>query len=598
MTVLNFYCQGESAHKAAYRPFSLFQFFPQMFSISEEVALKQSNNLGPDASGAVATMDSAPDMDGLIKGCYCGDILDDEEKTFVYVEGTKLDRSVAEDDSALSDAVWRDMRPPKLFAIDYFPVVTARQVQIQRIQLQGKRKLAGEDEGVAAAEKVNVSISKKKCAFQYLSNTSLVSIECCKPVKAMNRFAVYRQLNWSNNFQFKSTYIEPSSEEAESSSSSSSPPPPSEESAVAFLTSDAKDRIAVCTIVGRRTSSLKAPIEPSSEEAESSSSSSPPPPSEESAPASLTSDAKDRIAVCTIGVGRISSSLIALLEESESASSLAEESEPVSALSEESEPASALSEESEPASIHRFNAVRLSLDVSGPGANGATVTATAGPDVTETATAGSDATVTATAGPDVTETATAGSDATQTATAGSEATATATAGAHVAVTSKGIEGIAIGKHKHGVYSTDSNKNIHYSVAKNLLQLNIRGLVGEQHQVAAAGQLPLLVLVVRLERSQKPGKGPPKIILNLQSHLEHPYCLIQACMWPPIISRSVDRLKAEGPLTKIPEGPGLSPPMVWSWRNPPASIMSSVMDRFLDRRCCCMVGFKPGPRAMW
>lgn len=119
-------------------------------------------------------MDSAPDMDGLIKRCYCGDILDDEEKTFVYVEGTKQDRSAAEDDSVLSDAVWRDLRPPKLFSIDYFPAVSARQVQIQRIQLQGKRKLAGEEEGVQVQQKVNVSINKKKSAFQYLSNTSLV----------------------------------------------------------------------------------------------------------------------------------------------------------------------------------------------------------------------------------------------------------------------------------------------------------------------------------------------------------------------------------------------------------------------------------------
>lgn len=70
---------------------------------------------------------------------------------------------------------------------------------------------------------------------------------------------------------------------------------------------------------------------------------------------------------------------------------------------------------------------------------------------------------------------------------------------------------------------------------------------------------------------------------------------QACMCPTIISRSVDLRRAEGPFTKIPEGPGLSPPMVCNWRNPPASRISSVMDRFLDRR---IVGFNPGPKAIW
>lgn len=55
------------------------------------------------------------------------------------------------------------------------------------------------------------------------------------------------------------------------------------------------------------------------------------------------------------------------------------------------------------------------------------------------------------------------------------------------------------------------------------------------------------------------------------------------MVPTIISLSVDRLKAEGPFMNIPEGPAFILDMFWIWRKPPASSMSSVMDRFLDLR---------------
>ncbi|XP_050312301.1 uncharacterized protein LOC126747609 [Anthonomus grandis grandis] len=121
-------------------------------------------------------MPSNIDEDNLLRECHCGDIVEDEEKTFVYVEGTQNDKTFSEDDSDLRDTVWYNMKPPKLFFADYSPAVTARQVQIKRIQLQGKRKLAGEDETATKKEKINVSIQKKKVAVKYLSDTSLESM--------------------------------------------------------------------------------------------------------------------------------------------------------------------------------------------------------------------------------------------------------------------------------------------------------------------------------------------------------------------------------------------------------------------------------------
>lgn len=117
------------------------------------------------------------DLDEYLKGCHCGDVPEDDEKTFVYIEGTQLDKSLSEDNSVLSETVWHNLKPPQLFSSDYMPSVSARQVQIKRIQLQGKRKLAGDDEDVQATEKVNVSIVKKKAAVKYLSNTSIISDE-------------------------------------------------------------------------------------------------------------------------------------------------------------------------------------------------------------------------------------------------------------------------------------------------------------------------------------------------------------------------------------------------------------------------------------
>lgn len=121
-------------------------------------------------------MTSSLDVEGILKSCHCGDAHQDEPKIFVYVEGTKLDRSISEDDSILTNTVWYNMKPPLLFSTEYFPAVTARQVQIKRIQLKGKRKLAGDDEGNGTRERISVSIHKKKSAVKFLSNTSLPSI--------------------------------------------------------------------------------------------------------------------------------------------------------------------------------------------------------------------------------------------------------------------------------------------------------------------------------------------------------------------------------------------------------------------------------------
>ncbi|KAL1491983.1 hypothetical protein ABEB36_012493 [Hypothenemus hampei] len=121
----------------------------------------------------ITTMVNDTDVDQSLKACHCGDLNVDEEKTFLYVEGTQMDKTLSEDDSSLTETVWYNVKPPKLFSIDYFPAVTARQVQIKRIQLQGKRKLAGDEKLDLAKERV--SISKKKSAVKFLSTTSIGS---------------------------------------------------------------------------------------------------------------------------------------------------------------------------------------------------------------------------------------------------------------------------------------------------------------------------------------------------------------------------------------------------------------------------------------
>ncbi|CAG9765179.1 unnamed protein product [Ceutorhynchus assimilis] len=111
------------------------------------------------------------DMAELERGCHC-EPEDEDDKSFVYVESTQCDKTLSEDSKALTETVWYHLKPPKLFSTNYSPAITARQVQIMRIQLQGKRKLAGDDQVCTVKEKVNVSIPKKKSAVTFLSATS------------------------------------------------------------------------------------------------------------------------------------------------------------------------------------------------------------------------------------------------------------------------------------------------------------------------------------------------------------------------------------------------------------------------------------------
>ncbi|KAF7272233.1 hypothetical protein GWI33_014969 [Rhynchophorus ferrugineus] len=113
----------------------------------------------------------------ILKTCHCADNEGDEEKSFAYAEPSQVDRCVAHDDSELAEGVWFNMKPPKLFTNgEMIPRVTARQIQIRRIQLQGKRKLVGDDEDDDVKnDKVNVSTLKKKTAMVFLSSASLDS---------------------------------------------------------------------------------------------------------------------------------------------------------------------------------------------------------------------------------------------------------------------------------------------------------------------------------------------------------------------------------------------------------------------------------------
>ncbi|XP_066137981.1 uncharacterized protein [Euwallacea fornicatus] len=123
-------------------------------------------------------MPNSPEADELLCCCTCEDGTDvtkDIQKCFLYVEGTERDKTLSENDRVLTETVWYHMKPSKLCITDCRPTVTARQVQIKRIQLQGKRKLAGGEEEVRTKEKGKVGITKKKSSVRYLSDTTMAS---------------------------------------------------------------------------------------------------------------------------------------------------------------------------------------------------------------------------------------------------------------------------------------------------------------------------------------------------------------------------------------------------------------------------------------
>ncbi|XP_057664007.1 uncharacterized protein LOC130898611 [Diorhabda carinulata] len=111
--------------------------------------------------------------------CVCTEENLDYERNYVYVEGTQTDKNVSTNISELSENVWYEIRPPKLFAKQIVPVVTSRQTYIARILLDGKltNLEEAEDDEVTAVKKENtiknVSMNIKKSAVRFLGKAGV-----------------------------------------------------------------------------------------------------------------------------------------------------------------------------------------------------------------------------------------------------------------------------------------------------------------------------------------------------------------------------------------------------------------------------------------
>lgn len=73
----------------------------------------------------------------------------------------------------MTENTWYGIKPPRLFTKEFFPLITARQIYITRILMDGKRTMAQGDEDSDKKEKVTVSITKKKSAVRFLSQVHI-----------------------------------------------------------------------------------------------------------------------------------------------------------------------------------------------------------------------------------------------------------------------------------------------------------------------------------------------------------------------------------------------------------------------------------------
>lgn len=109
--------------------------------------------------------------DAKLKPCICEDDPKNLEKSFCYVEGTKVDTSRSDTKQELGENVWYEAKPPKLFTKNATPLVSARQIQILRVVLGGKRGGAALLE--KPKEKVVINMKKKRSAVKFLSTTKI-----------------------------------------------------------------------------------------------------------------------------------------------------------------------------------------------------------------------------------------------------------------------------------------------------------------------------------------------------------------------------------------------------------------------------------------
>ncbi|XP_072377437.1 uncharacterized protein [Diabrotica undecimpunctata] len=108
--------------------------------------------------------------------CVCTTENVDLEKNFVYIEGTKTDKNISANLPELTENVWYEIRPPKLFSKQPIPLVTSRQTYITRVLLDGKLTHLTADEEDGQEEKStikNVSINIKKSAARFLGRAGV-----------------------------------------------------------------------------------------------------------------------------------------------------------------------------------------------------------------------------------------------------------------------------------------------------------------------------------------------------------------------------------------------------------------------------------------
>lgn len=97
------------------------------------------------------------------------------EKSFCYSEGPEQDKLLGDSLFELTENTWFETKPPRLYTKEFFPLVTARQIYVTRVLLEGKRAIIEDAEDAASKhkEKVNISMNKKKSAVRFLSNVHL-----------------------------------------------------------------------------------------------------------------------------------------------------------------------------------------------------------------------------------------------------------------------------------------------------------------------------------------------------------------------------------------------------------------------------------------
>lgn len=71
--------------------------------------------------------------------------------------------------------IWYDIKPVRLYKKEFSPLVTARQIYVTRILLEGKRAVIEDENDTSSKhkEKVNISMNKKKSAVRFLSQVRL-----------------------------------------------------------------------------------------------------------------------------------------------------------------------------------------------------------------------------------------------------------------------------------------------------------------------------------------------------------------------------------------------------------------------------------------